>query len=352
MLGGVVSDTPTEPASPRALARARARGDLPYAAELPLGLLLLALLGLSAAPLTSLLGAWRRFARELWRGQLSSSQVWQPLYELSAWLALVLAAPVLAALAALVAQRAATLRWFVAAPEHRPAERPRAWGRRPLRAVVAAVKAFALIIGLAAVVYDSWPGLLGAYERDAAELLELVLRVLGALALRAALILLVLAGCELGVQQLVRLRRLRMTRQQVQDEQRELSGDPRMLAERRARSASPLGASERMSAQLRAASIARLGGASLLITGSARVVALRYAPDQLAVPVVWLRAEGAHALEIVQRAYSLRLPIVSDEPLADVLARLEPPAPIPQAWHTRVASLLVVSGAYVVTEAS
>jgi type III secretory pathway component EscU len=247
---------------------------------------------------------------------------------------LALLAGAAAALAAIVAQRAPTLRWFADSSE-RAGRGP----HNPARSVrVTVLKLGVLLVGLGAKVADSWPGLLSAYQLDAAALLEASARLIEALLFRAAAVLLALGAIELGVQQLARLRRLRMTRAEVKEEQRELLGDPQMLAERRARAARSM---ERLSPQLRAAAISQLSAAALLLTGDNRVVALRYAPGQDEVPIVWLKADGAHAIELVQRAYSLDLELATEPQLVDELSRLALLAPIPTAWHERVAQLLV-----------
>jgi type III secretory pathway component EscU len=154
---------------------------------------------------------------------------------------------------------------------------------------------------------------------------------------------LVLGGLELLVQHVARLRRLRMTRHALQAEQRELAGDPRMMSERRAR--------VHLSPQLAASDLVQLSAAAVVITGTACVVALEYTPE-LGVPRVWLSAEGPQALELLSRAYSLQLPIFSDELLATALSRTPLRAAIPAEWHTRVAQLLVASAVPAVREAS
>jgi type III secretory pathway component EscU len=168
--------------------------------------------------------------------------------------------------------------------------------------------------------------------------------VLPALLIRSAWVCVLLAGIELSVQYVTRLRRLRMTRQQVQAEQRELAGDPRLLSERRARA-------QALSPQLVAADLAQLRAAALLVTGAGCVVALEYSPAH-GVPRVWLRAEGTHALELLSRAYNLALPIVSDELLASVLFRTPLRAAVPSGWHARVAHWLVERGVPAAREAS
>jgi flagellar biosynthetic protein FlhB len=322
---------------------------LPYAAELPTALTLLALAVLGAQPIAALLDAFKSFARASWAGQLSLAQASAALPGLLQPLFLLLAIAVLAALACIFAQRAPTL-------QSSPDSGARARGRgrpshgRMAQALLAGVKVVVLGASLVALVYDSLAGWLDTIGTSADQLLAISGRLLPALLVRAAWVCLLLAGFELTVQHIARMRRLRMTRQQLQDEQRELAGDPRLLAERRSRAhASDVPA--RLSPQLIAADLAQLGAAALLITGSACVVALEYS-SELGVPRVWLSAKGNHALELLSRAYSLDMPIVSDELLATALFRTPLKAPIPGAWHARVAQLLIEHGNSTVREAS
>jgi flagellar biosynthesis protein FlhB len=341
-----VSQTPSEPASPRALARARARGDFPYAAELTFALVLLALVA-AVHPARALLAGWQRLAQAAFAGR--QAQVWTELPRMLQPLGLLLGLLAAAALVALIAQRAPTLR---SAPDNtgRSDSAPARAGRgRALHSLMTGFKGLVLGVGLVALVYDSLAGWRATYTHSAPALLELSGQLLPALLMRAAWMCVLLGAVELGVQYVSRLQRLRMTRQQVQDEQRELAGDPRFLSERRARATPELPA--RLSPQLIAADLAQLGAASLLITGASCVVAVEYSPER-GVPRVWSSATGTHALELLARAYSLQLPIVSDEPLAAALFRVPLRAAIPAAWHAHVARLLVEHAVPAAREAS
>jgi flagellar biosynthetic protein FlhB len=345
-----VSQTPSEPASPRALARARARGDLPYSAELPLALALLALVGLGVGPATALVGSLRHLAIAAWSGQLAFPAVWGALRGLLGSLFLLLCVPALAALFGVLAQRAPTLRFFVAtgAGSTRNEQRGRPSRGRVAHNLLAALKGLVLAASLGLLLYDSLAGFLESYARSSSQLLAITLRVVPAFLLRAAWACLVLGGVELGAQHVERLRRLRMTRQQVQDEQRELVADPRLLSERRARATDvPV----RVSPQLRAATVAQLSAAALLITGRNSVVALQYQPE-VGVPTLLLSAEGALAVELLQRAYTLELPIASDELLTLALFHLPARSSIPKEQHGRVAQLMVAHGVPAAREAS
>lgn len=333
MLRGVVSQTPTEPASPRVLARARARGDFPYASEWTFALALFAVV-LGGQQAAVFVRGFERFANSAFRAETSSTQALAALPSLLQPLLVLLVMSALAVLLCVLAQRAPTLR---AAPDSGAHEegRGRPGHGRLLQGLLALGKLLVLAASLFALVYDGLQGWLATHARSAGELLAITGRVLPAMFTRAAWVCLLLGGVELAVQYVARMQRLRMTRRQVQDEQRELAADPRMSSERRSRAA--------LSPQLAAADLTQLSAASLVITGASCVVALEYAPEH-GVPRVWLSAQGPHALELLSRAYSLDLPIVSDELLASALSRLPLRAAVPAEFHALVAKHLAAHG--------
>ena len=205
-----MSQTPSEPASPRTLARARARGDLPFASELPLALALLALVGLGAQPAAALAHALQGFAISAWSGELALADAWPALRGLMLSTFLLLCIPALAAFVGVLAQRAPTLRFFVAAGEAgSQQEQP----GRPARGriahnLIAALKALVFAASLGVLLYDSVAGFIESYTRSSSQLLAITAHVLPALLLRAAWACLVIAALELGVQQLERMRRI------------------------------------------------------------------------------------------------------------------------------------------------
>jgi type III secretion system FlhB-like substrate exporter len=287
------------------------------------GLVAWALAAGSAAP-----ASWRAlttFARAALAGRTPALDAW---LALGRPVALWLAVTAFAALLLTAAQRAATWRMFQAGVERRPGERGRPARPRAVGFAVGLVKLLVMSAALASLFDGSLPGLLESWQRDPRELPELSASVVRALLLRAAFALLVLGAADLVLQQLERLRRLRMTRRELRHEQREDSADPRMAAERRARA--------------RAGDPPEpLAGASLIITGGARVVALRYAPPRDHAPRLWRKGEGLLAVQLLAEAHALGLPLADDVVLANDLFRLEPGRAIPEAQHARVAALMV-----------
>jgi flagellar biosynthesis protein FlhB len=197
--------------------------------------------------------------------------------------------------------------------------------------LVGYVRVALLACALVAELRTSLPGLLVAWQRSPAELVVLAAQVARALFLRAAVVLVALGALDLTVQQLLRLRRLRMTRRQVLEEQRELAGDPLWSGERRRQ------------ARSLAVSSTPLSAATIVVTGAACAAALRYVAGRDQVPVLWLKGEGLAAIELVRGAYALGLPLVSEPVVASALCRLEPWQAIPEALHASVAALLLAT---------
>jgi flagellar biosynthetic protein FlhB len=177
----------------------------------------------------------------------------------------------------------------------------------------------------------SLPGLLDV--RDPSELLQLALRLGRSMGLRAVVALALLGGIDLLFQHWRRARRLRMSRRELQEEQRESEGDPRWLGERRARS----------QALWSQAWLAELEAASLVIAASDRALALRYRPGIDAAPSLWVKGQGLSCERLLEHARSLDLPVHIDEALAHDLYRLEPSEIIPEATQQRVAALFARS---------
>jgi flagellar biosynthesis protein FlhB len=148
----------------------------------------------------------------------------------------------------------------------------------------------------------------------------------------AALALLALAGVVDAL--VVRgswLARLRMTREEVQREQRENEGD---LALKQAR--------QRAHRELaRSAQLAELPRALLLVLGRPRLAtALTYDAAQDPAPRILIQASGrlAHTLEALAPAYGVA--IHEDLELARALSTLQPDDPIPSSLYATVAAAL------------
>lgn len=152
------------------------------------------------------------------------------------------------------------------------------------------------------------------------------------LAMRTALVGLVLGAIDAVVVRQSWLRRLRMTKDEVRREHRDSEGDPQTKAARER-------AYHEMLAQ---ATVANVKGASVVVVNPTHVAcALRYdarAGDD--APVVTAKGEGSLAARIASVARDSGVPVVRHPPLARVLVQLDPGEAIPETLFVSVAEIL------------
>ncbi|MGA8892160.1 MAG: EscU/YscU/HrcU family type III secretion system export apparatus switch protein, partial [Anaeromyxobacteraceae bacterium] len=121
--------------------------------------------------------------------------------------------------------------------------------------------------------------------------------------------------------------RLRMTRTEVERDQREDSGDPRLRAERR---------------RLHASVSAAPGRPACLVVNPTRIaVALSRGTEGKEGAVVIAKAAGVRAAALRREARRLGIPVLSDRPLARSLFRLaDVGEPIPEELQEATAAVL------------
>ncbi|WIW50387.1 EscU/YscU/HrcU family type III secretion system export apparatus switch protein (plasmid) [Bradyrhizobium sp. 62B] len=115
---------------------------------------------------------------------------------------------------------------------------------------------------------------------------------------------------DLLIQRWLFLRDMRMTESEAKRESKEQGGNPQVKGEHRRlrREAAielPLGVNQ----------------ATLILTGPAKLIGLRYVRGQTGVPVLVCRAEGELASQLLDRARALHLTIIPDPVLAGQLIR-------------------------------
>ncbi|MFC7544534.1 EscU/YscU/HrcU family type III secretion system export apparatus switch protein [Siccirubricoccus deserti] len=132
------------------------------------------------------------------------------------------------------------------------------------------------------------------------------------------------------------LRKLRMSREEVKQEQRESEGDPHVRA--RLRQIRETRARRRM--------LAQVPKATVVITNPTHyAVALTYQQGQSAAPKLVAKGADAMAARIRTAAEEHGVPIVSNPPLARALFRLEPDTEIPPSIGRRWPRSSPMSGA-------
>ncbi|MCO6419910.1 EscU/YscU/HrcU family type III secretion system export apparatus switch protein [Siccirubricoccus sp. KC 17139] len=141
----------------------------------------------------------------------------------------------------------------------------------------------------------------------------------------------ILAGLDLLLVRWRFLRQMRMSREDIREEQKESEGDPHIRARQR----------QIRETRARRRMLAQVPKATVVITNPTHyAVALLYAPGQAAAPR--LVAKGADELAARIRAVAEEhgVPIVSNPPLARALFRLEPDTEVPAEHWQAVAEII------------
>jgi flagellar biosynthesis protein FlhB len=328
----------TEAPTPRRLQRARQQGDVAVS-----GALLQALgLAVAVALAPSAIGAVATRATELLRGVLQSSQPPMAALSPSQWLreTVQLSAPILIAVACAVAFAGMVQTRGLLAPARLSPSLARMSALALFRSLFSPQRAFAVMRSLGAAcavaflvarrLRDHMPDLARSAGR-----LSIVSLVSGELAKAVArdvvLVMLALAAVDLVVTHRGWWMRLRMTRGQVQREQRESEGDPHIKAAR-----------ERAYQELIAsATVHAVKDATVVIINPTRLAsALRYRDGEDDAPVLIANGEGELARRIVEAARMYGIPVVQDIPVAQALAQLRSGDSIPPSLYEAVAAIL------------
>ena len=192
-----------------------------------------------------------------------------------------------------------------------------------LRLIVVAVVAIPVVIGVGTDLADGGLPLGDGLAYIGAQLLMLVRMV--------AFLALLLSAADYGMQRRNHLRDLRMSKQEIKDEQKQSDGDP-MLKGRMRRTAQEL-SRNRMLASTADATV-------IVVTPTHFSVALRYDPG-IGVPVVIAKGVGASALRIRAEGLEASVPVVECKPLARALYRVcGVGSPVPTEMFQGVAVLL------------
>ena len=125
---------------------------------------------------------------------------------------------------------------------------------------------------------------------------------------------------------------LRMTRQEVIDEMKNMQGDPQVLARRRA--------VQRQMALNRMSD--KVPQADVIVTNPTELaIAIQYKPEEMAAPIVLAKGAGVLAQRIRRLALEHNIPVVERKPLARLLYKeVEPGHPVPDESYAAVAEVL------------
>jgi flagellar biosynthesis protein FlhB len=140
----------------------------------------------------------------------------------------------------------------------------------------------------------------------------------------------VFAGVDMLVVRTSWRRRLRMTFDELRRDLREHDGDPHVRARRR-----------RMHRTMIRGSIRHIRRATFVIVNPTHIaIALRYVPDETAVPMILIRAADDGALRVRKLADEIGIPMIEDPPLARQLYGHDALGPIPPELYLAVAQII------------
>ncbi len=333
---------PTEPPSEKRLRDARKRGDVPRSRELTATAVFVAAAAAFALGFDGLVGRLQALLANGLRGAAGptfpapAAALEQGATALALAIAPVLLAGVGAALLAGIAQTGPVFAWHGLKPDLgrlSPARNlPRIAGRE---AWVELARSLVKLVGIGAVgvtaLRDKLPAVLGSAGRPPLETFAAVADAAATLAVRVGILLVVIAAADLLYQRRAYLKRMRMTRLEVQREQKESEGDPHHKAERR-----------RVHQEILAHELLEgVANADCVIINPEHVaVALRYDPEKMDAPRVVASGRRLLAARIREIAKQRGIPIIRNVPLARALVELELDQEVPAELYEAVAEVL------------
>jgi len=184
----------------------------------------------------------------------------------------------------------------------------------------------------AAVLYQHREEVLMASVLSIPELGVLMIDTALLTALWVGVALFVLALFDLAFQKWKHEQDLKMTRQEVQDEMKNLQGDPQIIARRKA--------------VQRQMALNRMGDkvpqADVVVTNPTELaVAIQYDPEKMKAPIVVAKGAGMLAQRIRRLALEHNIPIVERKPLAQLLYKeVDLNHPVPDESYAAVAEVL------------
>lgn len=151
--------------------------------------------------------------------------------------------------------------------------------------------------------------------------------------MQIALVLLVLGLADFAYQSFSRTKKLKMTKQEIKEEMKQMEGDPKVKAQRKAK----------YQAMVRN-SIAQVKDATVVLANPTHLaLAIKY--DKTETPVPQLLAKGADevAMKMKEEARKNDVPIIENKPLARAIyLKIEAGEFIPEEFFEPVADLIAL----------
>ncbi len=322
--------------------KARQDGQIARSLDLPAALALAAMLAVLAwSPLSWALG-WREFFARLLGGAAAGHWSALTAVQHANWLVMLWAGPaMLAAWAAAMAGSVAQGGWIVSPKPFQPDFKKLnpVTNIQNLFSAASMSRLLKSVLPAGAILYvaydtgrAAWPLLATAAQGAPAALLVAQLRWMLAIGWKSALILLVWGGFDYAMQRRTFTRSLRMTKDEVKHENRDLEGNPEIKGRvRRLRRT-----------MFRKSMLRDVPKATVVVVNPTEyAIALRYEPETMAAPVVIAKGREYLARQIKEIARWHKIPAVENPPLAHALYRsVEVGQAIPPALYAAVAEIL------------
>src|SRR5699024_6869537 len=165
------------------------------------------------------------------------------------------------------------------------------------------------------------------------KLLYFLLDFIKELAQQIGIFLVILAFVDYLFQRYSHRKNLKMTKQEVKEEYKQMEGDPQVKSQRKA-----------LYQEMSKNTISHVKEASVLITNPTHfAIALRYDPKQDVVPVVLAKGRDELAQRMKKEAKIQKVPMIENRPVARALyAQVKAGDTIPVQWYEAVAEIIAL----------
>ncbi len=339
----MADDDKSQRATPRRREKAREQGQIVRSRELPAALALLGVLLFLRWGWKGWIPVWKDVFRDLLARTASSDMqsitplvhevTWTVLRWTAAPLALawsISAAGQLAQGGLVIAPQALQLRGGKLNPVNNLSRIFSVAGLSPLLKSLFPLS-FLAYLGIS-ILLREWMRLVHSSQFGLAVEMDWLRDILFEFAWKGSLVLLVWSGVDYALQKINFERSLRMSKQEVRDEMKDLDGNPQTK-----------GRIKRRRREIRRRQmLQQVSRATVIITNPDEyAVALEYLPEKMAAPLVVAKGRGLLAQKIKREARWYEIPIVENVPLAQALYRsVEVGGSIPAKLYTAVAEVL------------
>lgn len=164
--------------------------------------------------------------------------------------------------------------------------------------------------------------------------MELTLRLLAELVLKASMVLFALGAVDFGLARLRHRRELMMSQHEVKQEHKNAEGDPHAKALRRAEQ-------HRLAQGGPARGVKR--ATAIVVNPTHLAIAIRYDPSECEAPYLVAKGREGDAMKIRREAKANGIPIVKDVPMARALIHCDVGEEVPEELYRAAAAVLKVA---------